>query len=621
MHISQDTHFTANDENTGDETRALPERAEIDSRYKWKLEDLYETDELWQQDAARLQAELPKLSAYAGKLGHSAADLLCALQLSDQIEQKASRLYAYAHMRADEDSRNSVYQALSEQALSLIVQVQSISAFLVPELLAIPADVLERFYTEEPVLQMYRFAIEQITRQKPHVLPANEELLLAYTEEMAGSPRNIFSMFNNADLTFDPIQDESGRILQVTHGRYLTLLESSSREVRRQAFESVYTAYEKYQNTLAATYQASVKKDVFYAKVRHYPSAREAALFPDNVPVAVYDRLIEAVHASIPTLSKYLRLRQSVLSLDKLHMYDLYTPLVADVESKISYEEAVETVLESLQPLGEEYVAVARKGILEDGWVDVYENRGKRSGAYSTGAYPAHPYILLNHTENRHGMFTLAHELGHAMHTYFSYQHQPHVYAHYTIFVAEVASTCNESLLFHHLLKKTSDNLQRAALINHHLETIRTTLVRQTLFAEFEMLAHAHVEEGGALTAEWLKQTYKKLIELYFGTVCHVDDQIAMEWARIPHFYNAFYVYKYATGLSAALDLSEQILKEKEPAVERYLQFLKSGGSDEPIALLQKAGVDMLSPEPVKKALQRFDTLVDELASTLNVAL
>ncbi|SFU87957.1 oligoendopeptidase F [Alicyclobacillus macrosporangiidus] len=594
----------------------LPLRSEVEDRYKWRLEDIYPDEDCWEADAKQVLEDVRKLASLKGRLTASAATLLEGLKLQDQVNERLSRLFVYAKMRRDEDNANPKYQALTDRATSIAVQVDSEKAFVVPEILATPEETLRAYVEQEPGLALYRFYLEQLIRQKPHVLSAEQEQLLAGTGEMASAPSHIFSMFNDADIQFPVIEDESGKPVQLTHGRYMQMLQSRDRRVRREAFEGVLETYRKNRNTLAAIYSASVKKDLFYAQVRRYPGALEAALDEDDVPVAVYDNLIAAVRESLPALHKYLALRKRVLGLDELHMYDLYTPLVPDLDVKIPYDQAVETVKEAIRPLGEEYQRVAAEG-LASGWVDVFETRGKTSGAYSWATYGVHPYILLNHQDTLNDMFTLAHELGHAMHYYYSMNAQPFVYANYTIFVAEVASTCNEALLTHHLLETTDDPKMRAYLINHHLETLRGTLFRQTMFAEFEKLVHRHAQEGGALTPEWLCETYYQLVSDYFSAECTVDRPIEMEWARIPHFYSAFYVYKYATGISAATALSQKILREGEPAVEAYLSFLKGGASDYPIPLLRRAGVDMESPEPVRETLRLFTRLVDDLAALL----
>jgi len=591
----------------------LPTRDDIAEKYKWCLEDMFASDAAWDQTAVEVKELSAKLAAFAGRVGESATTLLAVFRLEDKMGQEMSSLFSYARMRRDEDNTNAKYQALTDAATNLYVQTESAKAFVVPELLDIPEETLWAYVASSAELEIYRFALTEVLRQKPHVLSTAEEELLAAAGEVTGAAGQIFSMFNNADIKFPEITDEDGNLVEVTHGRYIQFLESTDRRVRKDAFDAIYSTYNKHRNTLAAMFSANVKKDAFYACVRHYESARQAALDEDNVPVSVYDNLIDTVHQHLPALHKYLALRKRVLNLPELHLYDLYTPIVAESNAKVPYDEAVETVLAAVKPLGEDYVKIATAG-LSSGWTDVYETKGKTSGAYSWGAYGTHPYILLNYQDNLDNMFTLAHELGHAMHTYFSHETQPFLYAGYTIFVAEVASTCNEALLTHYLLQHTTDKQRRAHLINHHLETIRGTVFRQTMFAEFEKMTHQHVEAGGALTPEWLCEQYYQLNQQFFGAECIVDKDIEMEWSRIPHFYSAFYVYKYATGLSAATALSEKVLSEGPQAVEAYLKFLKSGGSNYPIELLRGAGVDMESPEPVRATLELFGKLVDELA-------
>ena len=604
-------------DNSGASEPGVLTRSAIAKEYKWKLEDMYRSQQDWDSEAKDVEELVQKLIAFRGKLSESADTLLQAFQLDDQLGEKISRLYAYARMRRDEDNANTTYQALTDKATTLLVTVESQKAFLVPEILSIPEETLLRWVDENQGLKLYRFVIQELLREKQHILSETEEQLLASAGEVLGASGQIFTMFNNADMRFPKVKNDDGEEVELTHGRYIQFLESRNREVRRGAFEAMYGTYEKHRNMLEATYAANVKKDVFYARVRHYGSAREMALASDNVPLSVYDNLIDSVHESLPALHKYLTLRKQVLGLSDLHMYDIYTPIVGDVSVKIPYADAVKQVNQAIAALGPDYQKIASEG-LESGWVDVYETQGKTSGAYSWGAYGVHPYILLNYQENLDNMFTLAHELGHAMHTYYSHESQPYVYSGYTIFVAEVASTCNEALLTDYLLKTTTDKKMRAYVLNHQLEGIRGTLFRQTMFAEFEKLTHAHVEQGGALTPEWLSDTYYQLNQTYFGKVCTVDPQIAMEWSRIPHFYNSFYVYKYATGISAATALSQKILNEGQEAIDAYLGFLKSGGSNYPIELLRGAGVDMESPEPVRITLKRFSELVDELSSLLN---
>ncbi|OTA41576.1 MAG: oligoendopeptidase F, partial [Symbiobacterium thermophilum] len=578
----------------------LKKRHEVPDEHKWDLDSVYASVEEWEKDYARVEAMVPQLTAYQGRLGESAGTLLGALQARDELFKLLEQVVVWARMKEDEDTTNSTYQALEARARSLYAKVTAAGAFVTPEILAIPTETIRAWLDQEPGLAVYRHELEDILRLKAHVRSQEVEELLAQMAEVGAAPSDIFGKLNHADLKFPKIRDEQGNEVELTLGRYLRFLESPVREVRKQAFEALHSTYKKFRNTIAATYANSVKTDVFYARARRYPSARAAALARTNIPESVYDNLIATVHKNLPSLHRYVQLRRRMLGLDELHMYDLYTPMVPDVDRKIPYEEAVDTILKALAPLGEEYCEVARRGLTVERWVDIYENEGKRSGAYSFGAYTTKPFILMNYQDNLDSMFTLAHELGHSMHSYFSRKHQPYHYSSYTIFVAEVASTFNEALLTDYLLKSTDDPKLKMYLINHQLESFRTTLYRQTLFAEFEHIAHQRVESGEALTADVLDEIYYDLNKKYYGTEgMVVDDLIAVEWARIPHFYSAFYVYQYATGISAATALSQQVLREGQPAVERYLNFLKSGSSDYSTNLLKKAGVDMTSPEPV----------------------
>jgi len=591
---------------------ALPRRSEMPAEAKWRLEDMYSSNDQWEKDFKQVRELLPQISSYQGKLMASADHLLAGLQQRDRISELAERLYAYARMRRDEDNTVATYQAMTDRATALLTEVGAATAFLAPEILAAEPEQVERMLNENTGLQLYRQDLEDTLRHKPHTLPTEQEQLLAQTGEMAHAPHTIFNMLNDADMKFPTIRDEDGNEVQLTKGRYAHFLESQDRRVRKDAFEAMYGTYEKYLNTLAATYAASVKKDVFFARVRNYPSALEASLHEDNVPVSVYTNLIDTVHRHLPALARYMKVRKNRLGLDDLHMYDLYTPIVSGVDRKIPFEEAVATVEKALQPLGQEYLTTLKEG-LRSHWIDIYENEGKTGGAYSWGSYGVHPFVLLNYQDNTDNMFTLAHEMGHAMHSHFTQATQPYVYSHYTIFVAEVASTFNENLLMHHLLQQTKDPKAQLYLINHHLEAFRTTVFRQTMFAEFEMLTHQKVEEGEALTPELLCSIYRDLNRTYYGAEAVVDEQIALEWSRIPHFYTPFYVYKYATGYSAATALSQQVLNEGDPAVKRYLNFLRSGSVDYPIGLLKGAGVDMATPQPVEQALAVFEKLVEEM--------
>lgn len=596
----------------------LPSREEIPSKFKWRLEDIYASDALWEQDFQKLQHQIDGIQAYKGRLGESAQVLLEALQFEENLLQLNEKLYAYARMRRDEDNTNSTYQALTDRAESLSARAHAAVSFIMPEILALPEGTLSVFRQAEPGLELYGFAFDEIMRRKEHTLSVDEEKLLAQVAEVAEAPANIFKMLNNADITFEAIEGEQGTKVEVTHGRYIRLMESRDRRVRRAAFNSMYRSYRNLKNTLAAAISANVKRNIFYARVRKYSSALQAALFGDNINPEVYDNLIATVRQNNAAMHRYVKLRRNMLGLDELHMYDLYTPLVKDVEWVITYEEAVETVKKALAPLGADYCTVLARG-LSGGWVDVYENKGKTSGAYSWGPYGSHPYILLNYQNNLNNLFTLAHELGHAMHSYYAYQEQPYTYAHYKIFTAEVASTVNECLLMNYLLKTVTDPDKKQYLLNHYLEQFRGTVFRQTMFAEFEKLIHARAEEGDALTPELLSGLYHQLNVDYYGPEIVVDPEIDWEWARIPHFYRSFYVYKYATGFSAAVSLSEQILQEGEPAVARYLNFLKSGGLGYPLDQLKQAGVDLSTPRPVQEGLKLFAALLGQMGELAGI--
>lgn len=594
------------------ETGNLAERSAHKIEDTWKLEDLYETDAAWEEAVAGLTKEIPGLAEFQGHLAESAAMLLEALKTKSSIEERAERIYVYANQKLHEDTRRSIYQDFSARADNLMVELGSCCAYFAPEILSIPEERIESFFKEENGLAEYRQMISDLLRQKEHILPQQMEELLSRTGEFANAADDVFSMFNNADIRFGSITDEKGNTVELTHGRYGKLMESKDRRVRRDTFETYYRPYENFENTLAALYQANAKKDSFYAKVRHYDSAREASLSDSNIPVSVYDSLIEAVHEALPVFHRYVALRKKLLKVDELHMYDVYAPLVEETEQKISFEQAKEMVREGLRPLGEEYGKLLEKGFNER-WIDIYENQGKRSGAYSWGAYGVHPYVLLNYNESLDHVFTLAHEMGHALHTYYSNQNQTYVNAGYRLFVAEVASTCNEALLIQDLLKKTEDKKRKAYLINYFLEQFKGTVFRQTMFAEFEKLTHEMADKGESLNAETLKVLYRKLNEQYFGPDMLIDSQIDMEWARIPHFYESFYVYQYATGFSAAMALSRRILAQGEEAVKDYRRFLSGGCSLYPIELLRIAGVDMEKPEPVKEALAVFEEFVKQM--------
>lgn len=590
----------------------LAERRERKTEDTWRLEDLYASDEEWESAYQKVQKEIPSLSSFQDRLGESASILLEAFRRKSEIECQAERIYVYANQKLHEDTRKSIYQDFAARADNLMVQLESALSYLAPELLAIPDEKIKQFFEEETELEEYRQWIADLLRQKEHILPQEIEEILSRTGEFAGMSEDVFSMFHNADITFDTVTGTDGKQEELTHARYGRLMESRDRRVRKDAFEKYYRPYQCYENTLAALYQANAKKDSFYAKVRHYDSAREASLSNSNIPTSVYDSLIEAVHDALPVFHRYVSLRKRLLKVDELHMYDVYAPLVEDAEQKIPFEQAKKMVKEGLKPLGKEYGELLEKGFAER-WIDVYENQGKRSGAYSWGAYGVHPYVLLNYNESLDHVFTLAHEMGHALHSWYSDQNQTYVNAGYRLFVAEVASTCNEALLIQDMLNKTEDKKKKAYLVNYFLEQFKGTVFRQTMFAEFEKLTHEMADKGEVLNAENLKKIYRRLNEQYFGADMVVDEQIEMEWARIPHFYNSFYVYQYATGFSAAMALSRRILSQGEKAVKDYKKFLSGGCSAYPIDLLRIAGVDMEKPEPVKEALAIFAEFVTQM--------
>ncbi len=591
--------------------KELPKRSEVRIEDTWKTEDIYATVELWEADLKKVAEMGEKLASYEGKL-NDAGNLLAAMRLNEDIDFTGGRLFGYASRVSDVDTTNSDNQKLVMRARSTFVNLAEKVSFVEPEILALPEGAIDGFYEEKPELTRYKNYLNNIIRLKAHSLSPEQEKLLASAGDVTGSCANAFSMFNNADLVFPEITDENGEKTRLTHGRYVPLLESADRRVRKEAFEAMYKTYASYKNMLAAIYTGNLKSHRFYAKARKYDTCLEAAVNNTNVPKEVYTNLIEAVHSNLDKMYRYVRLRKKILGLDELHMYDLYTPLVKDADVNIPFEEAKKTVLEALAPLGTDYTDIIREGF-ENRWIDVYENEGKRSGAYSSGIPGCHPFVLLNHSGTLDSMFTLAHEMGHAMHSYLSQKNQPFIDSQYMIFVAEVASTCNEVLLVKHLLSKTTDKVQRAYLINHFLESFRGTVYRQTMFAEFELMTHTAIENGESLTPDVLCKKYLDLNKLYFGEDITVDSDIEMEWARIPHFYYNFYVYQYATGFSAAVALAEKILNEGAPAVENYKKFLSGGCSKPPIELLRIAGVDMATPEPVNAGLKLFDELLGEM--------
>ncbi|QDZ82068.1 oligoendopeptidase F [Priestia megaterium] len=597
--------------------KKLPSRSEIKVEDTWKLEDIFASDDAWEKEFEEVKALIPQMEKFKGKLGESAQTLYDALQEQDELTMRVSKLYTYAHMRYDQDTTNSFYQGLNDRIKTLYTQIASALSYVTPEILSIEESKIKQYMAEHKELKLYAHALDEITRERPHILSESEEALLAQASEVLGSSSNTFGMLNNADLEFPSIKDENGEEVEITHGRYIRFLESSDRRVREEAFKAVYETYGKFKNTFASTLSGTVKKDNFSARVRHYNSARHSALSTNNIPEEVYDNLVKTVNDNLHLLHRYIDLRKKVLGIEELHMYDLYTPLVKDVKMEVTYEEAKDYILKGLKPLGEDYLNVLKEGF-ENRWVDVHENKGKRSGAYSSGTYGTNPYILMNWQDNVNNLFTLAHEFGHSVHSYYTRKTQPYPYGDYSIFVAEVASTCNEALLNDYLLKTIDDEKQRLYLLNHYLEGFRGTVFRQTMFAEFEHDVHVRAQNGEPLTPELLTKLYYDLNKKYFGDNLVIDEEIGLEWARIPHFYYNYYVYQYATGFSAAAALSKQILEEGDAAVERYVGFLKSGSSDYPIEVLKKAGVDMITSQPIEEALAVFEEKLTEMERLLN---
>ena len=597
-----------------DEAKRIPGREEIPEEDKWAMEDLYATDAAWEEDLKTVAEDQGYLASFAGKLTEP-EKLYAYLQRSEELNVKADRLGNYCMRKADEDTRNATYQAMQGRFMNVFVALGAATSFDTPEIMAISDEDMEQFYREYPALERYRRYLTDLRRRKAHTLSAAEEKLLAAAGEMADAPDNIYGAFADADMTFPDAVDSKGEKHPLTQGTFVPLEESADRVLRKSAYENLYGGFASFRNTAAAVLNAQNKQLKFFAESRKYENAFERSLDRTNVPTSVYLNLIEAVHNNLDKMHRYVRLRKKLLGLEDLHFYDIYTPLVAEADSKIPYAQAKQTIYDALHPLGEDYRAILKEGF-ENRWIDVYQNTGKRSGAYSAGA-AVHPFVLMNYSGTLDSQFTLAHEMGHAIHSYLSNKHQNPIDADYVIFVAEVASTCNEALLMEYLLGKTTDKKERAYLINHFLDQFKGTLYRQTMFAEFELNIGRMAAEGQTLTAEALCAEYKRLNELYYGPDMVVDDRIAMEWARIPHFYYNYYVFQYATGYSAAIALSRRILREGESAVRDYLNFLSGGCSKSPIDLLKGAGVDMTSPEPVDQALELFGQLLDEMETLM----
>lgn len=596
--------------------KELLKRSEVKEENTWKVSDMYASTAEWEQALNQVKEIADRIAGMEGRVTESAANLYQVLKDCDAYGEIIDLAFNYAQRLYDQDRNDSTHQAMSQKVYGVWADVAGMISFIEPEILAVPEEQLETFYKELPELESYRGKIAEIQRLRGHSLSAEMEKLLAMTSEMSQTPEQVFAVMNSADIRFPEITDENGEKVRLTHGNYVLFLQSADRRVRKEAFQAMYSVYKQFVNTFAGLYNGQVKQQIFFAKARKYDSTLDAALTANNVSVKVYENLLDTVSANMDKLHRYVKLRKKCLGLDELHMYDIYTPMIADAARKVPFEEAKETVLKALAPLGEEYVAKVKEGF-ENRWIDVYENEGKCTGAYSAGAYGTHPYVLLNYSETLDDMFTLAHEMGHAMHSFYSNSTQPFTYAEYKLFVAEVASTCNEVLLMEYLLKNTIDKKERAYLLNHYLDSFKGTVYRQTMFAEFEKESDRMAEQGESLTAESLNELYLKLNQKYYGTDIISDEEIAFEWAKIPHFYYNFYVYQYATGFSAAVALARGILKEGEPAVERYKKFLCGGCSKSPLELLKIAGVNLESPKPVQDALDVFGEILDEIEALL----
>lgn len=592
--------------------KELPKRSEVKVEDTWNLKDMYESDAAWEAELLEIKKLAEEAVKMEGHVAESAQNLLKTLELDATIDEKLSLAYNYAERQYDEDTSNTAHQAMAAKIMSMAADISSQLAFIVPEILAVDEAVLEGFYKEQPKLELYRKEVAEIQRVKEHKLSTEMEKLVAMTAEMSRVSYDTFNIMDNADMLFPEVENEDGETVRITHGRFIALLESANRQVRENTFKKYYSTYKQFLNTYASLYNGQVKQQIFYAKARKYESTLVASVDANNVSPVVYHNLVDTVNKNLDKLHRYVGLRKKCLGVDELHMYDIYTPMVSGVAKKIPFEEAKETVLKALAPLGEDYVAKVKEGF-ESRWIDVYENQGKVSGAYSAGAYGTHPYVLLNYNESLDNMFTLIHEMGHAMHSYYSNSTQPYIYSQYKIFVAEVASTCNEILLLEYLLKNTTDKKERAYLLNHYLDMFKGTLFRQTQFAEYEMRSNEMVEKGESLNADNLCELYLDINKKYYGEEMISDEEISYEWARIPHFYYDFYVYQYATSFSAAVAIAHDILREGGSVVEKYKEFLSGGCSEAPVELLKKVGVDMESPVPIQAALDVMGEVIDEL--------
>ncbi|EIF6295525.1 oligoendopeptidase F [Clostridium perfringens] len=593
------------------EVKKLRRRDEIPKSDKWRIDKIYETPAKWNEELNKLKEEAPKLKDFEGKLGNK-EDLKAFLLLNEKLSRKLGKLYVYAHMRSHEDTSNPEMQSLVNKIDPYSAEFSSYTAYFVPEILSLKEGTIENFINEDKDLKQYKIYFEMILNEKPHILSKEVESVLASVSDCLGAPESIYSMLTNSDMTFGEIVDESGRKVELTEGNYISFIKSKDRKVREAAFKLLFGTYKKYENTLATSLTSSIKNFVFESKTRKYNSSLEASLKPNNIPVEVYYNALKTVDENMDALHRYVRIKKKLLNLEEIHMYDLYVPVIECKKEHLEYKDAISLVEEGLKPLGKEYLDIFNEGINE-GWIDVYENKGKRSGAYSWGSYDTMPYVLLNYNYELNDASTLAHEMGHSIHSYYTRKTQPYIYGDYSLFCAEVASTTNEILLIHHLIEKETDKNKKLYLINQELEQIRTTVFRQLMFAEFELKTHEAIENGESLTSEVLCKMWKDINIKYFGEDMNVDEEISIEWARIPHFYSDFYVYQYATGYAAASSFANSILLKGEEAVEKYKGFLKAGGSMYPIDTLKMAGVDMTTSKPLKDTLDRFNELLDML--------
>ncbi len=592
--------------------KKLKSRDQIDKKYKWNIEAMIADESVIDAELADIKLSAEEYAVrFHGHITDDANTLFEAFVSKDEIWRKLEKIYVYAHMKRDEDNSNSLYQGMTDKSMSAIAAVSASLSFFTPELLSADDDVLTGYIEDNSDLKTYEFVIRDSIREKKHVLSQSEEAVLAQMSEVTGATKDVFTMLNNADLRFGKIKDTDGEDVELTHGNYINYMKGQDRAVRKSAYDAMYAQYKNLINTISSTYNYNTKVDVVSSRIRKFDSSRGAALSGDNIPGDVYDNLVSVVNEYLPQMHRYVKLRKKLLGLDKMYMYDMYVPLIELPDNKIPFEDGLDIIREALKPFGEEYIDKMNAGISE-GWIDVYENKGKTSGAYSFGCYDSFPYILLNYADTLNDVFTIIHEMGHSMHSKYTREHQPYVYGSHSIFTAEVASTVNESLLMHYLLNKEDDIEMRRYLLNLHLEEFRTTLFRQTMFAEFEDITHKAIENGQVLTGEWMCDQYQILNDKYYGSAVEQDDTIRYEWARIPHFYNAFYVYKYATGYSAATAISSKIVNEGKSAADAYIDFLKTGESDYPIELLKIAGVDMSNPQPIRAAMETFTSLLDE---------